>query len=83
VSNKGRYVDEELLTLMKEAGLRCVGFGLEAGSDKVLETMHKGVDVGQFHRMVSFAQSIGIDVELFSMYGQPGETIEDAKRPLK
>jgi len=30
-------VDEELLTLMKEAGLRCVGFGLEAGSDKVLE----------------------------------------------
>jgi radical SAM superfamily enzyme YgiQ (UPF0313 family) len=76
-------VDEDLLTLMKEAGLYCVGFGLEAGSDKVLEIMHKGVEVDKFHKMVSFAQSIGIDVELFSMYGQPGETIEDAKKTIE
>jgi len=76
-------VDEELLTLMKEAGLRCVGFGLEAGSDKVLETMHKGVDVGQFHRMVSFAQSIGIDVELFPCMASPVRQSKMQKRPLK
>lgn len=76
-------VDEELLDLMQRAGLYCVGFGFEAGSDTALETMHKGVRVDRFHQMVTYAQSIGLEVELFCMYGQPGETVEDARKTLE
>lgn len=75
-------VDEELLDLMKKAGLDTIGFGLESGSDEVLHKMHKDVTVEHFHRMVIYAQSIGLEVELFSMYGQPNETVEDAKKTL-
>ena len=76
-------VDEELLDLMQKAGLYCVGFGFEAGSDTALEKMHKGVRVDRFHKMVTYAQSIGLEVELFCMYGQPGETVEDARKTLE
>ena len=75
-------VDEELLDLMRKAGLDTIGFGLESGSDEVLNKMHKDVTVEHFHRMVKYAQSIGLEVELFSMYGQPNETVEDAKKTL-
>ncbi|WP_265821236.1 B12-binding domain-containing radical SAM protein [Geovibrio ferrireducens] len=75
-------VDKKLLRLMKEAGLHCIGFGLESGSDNVLDNMNKGVFVNRFHEMVSYAQSIGLRVELFSMYGQPGETYEDARKTI-
>ena len=75
-------VDKDLLKLMQEAGLHCIGFGLESGSDKVLENMHKDVSVSRFHEIVTYAQSLGIQVELFSMYGQPGETYEDARKTI-
>ncbi len=75
-------VDEELLNLMKRAGLDIIGFGFESGSDEVLDRMHKDVTVDHFHRMVQYAQSIGINIDLFSMYGQPGETVEYARKTL-
>lgn len=75
-------VDKDLLKLMQEAGLHCIGFGLESGSDKVLDNMHKDVSVSKFHEIVTYAQLLGIQVELFSMYGQPGETYEDARKTI-
>lgn len=75
-------VDRELLILMQKAGLHCIGFGLESGSDSILNTMHKEVSVAKFHEIVSYSQSIGIRVELFSMYGQPGETCNDARKTI-
>jgi len=75
-------VDKDLLKLMKSAGLHCIGFGLESGSDKILNNMHKEVTVSRFHEIVTYAQSLGIDVELFSMYGQPGETYEEARKTI-
>ena len=75
-------VDEELLDLMQKAGLDTIGFGFESGSDEVLNRMHKDVTVEHFHHMVQYAQSKGLQVELFSMYGQPDETVADAKKTL-
>ena len=75
-------VDKDLLTLMREAGLDIIGFGLESGSSNVLNEMQKDIELQNLHEMIMYAQSIGIEIELFSMYGLPKETLEDAKKTL-
>ncbi|QAR34010.1 B12-binding domain-containing radical SAM protein [Geovibrio thiophilus] len=75
-------VDNELLKLMQRAGLYCIGFGLESGTDKILSNMCKDVSLSKFHEIVTFTQSLSVKVELFSMYGQPGETYEDAIKTI-
>ena len=75
-------VDKDLLTLMRKAGLDIIGFGLESGSSNVLNEMQKDIELQNLHEMIKYAQSIGIEVELFSMYGLPEETLEDARKTL-
>ena len=75
-------VDEDLLKDLKEAGAFIVGFGLESASPGVLDETGKEIGLDHLRKMVNVAQSLGIDVELFSMYGLPGENIEDVRKTL-
>lgn len=83
LETRADLVDEELLRLMAKAGVRLVAYGLESASQRVLELLGKEVSLETLRRAVSMSKAHGLDVELFSQYGLPGETQQDALHTLE
>ncbi len=75
-------VDPELLDLMKRAGARTLAFGLESANQPVLKNINKGLDLERLAKAIRMTQDAGIEVELFTMFGLPGETLEQAGKTL-
>jgi radical SAM superfamily enzyme YgiQ (UPF0313 family) len=82
LETRADLVDSDLLALMAAAGVRLVAFGLESASEKVLAGLGKGVSPAQVRSAVELAHRHGLDVELFSQYGLPGEGYADALETL-
>jgi hypothetical protein len=76
-------VDEELLSLLKRAGADNVAYGLESANTSVLERIHKPIDLQRLSRVIHLTHEAGISVELFSMFGLPGETFDQALSTLE
>jgi len=67
-------VDPEMLALMKRAGCYLISFGLESGSQAVLDRLGKATTVEQGIRAVEMTHAAGIKVFGSFMIGSPGET---------
>lgn len=76
-------VDEKMLKKLREAGAETIALGLESGSPGVLKSTGKGIALDHLRRMIEVSQSLGIKVELFSMFGLPGETVEHARETIQ
>ena len=72
-------IDAELMDALKKSGADTMAFGLESASPSVLSKINKRLDVGQLRENIEYAQSIGLNTELFTIYGLPGETVDDAR----
>jgi len=70
-------VDEELFRKMKQAGCKIIAFGLESGSQKMLDIMKKKISVPQSINAIQLCNKVGIKTKSFFMYGLPGELPED------
>ncbi len=82
LETRADLVDGELLTLMRRAGVHTVAMGLESAVPEVLERLGKRIDPERVRQAVSAAFAAGLDVELFSQYGLPGEARPDALATL-
>jgi len=76
-------VDREMLSLMKEAGLWMISFGLESGNDEVLEQTGKKITVEQSKDAVSMAHELGIKTSGHFVLGLPGETVASMRDTLR
>ncbi|MBI5569950.1 MAG: radical SAM protein [Desulfomonile tiedjei] len=76
-------VTAALLEKLREAGADTIAFGLESGSPGVLAKTGKGIQLEQVRTHVAKAQSLGMETELFSIFGLPGETVEEARQTLE
>ncbi len=65
-------VDLELLQAMREAGLRRIMFGFEAGHDAQLRAINKDAGADQARRAVRWARQAGLQIIGFFMLGIPG-----------
>lgn len=75
--------DLELFQLMKQAGCKRVGFGVESGNQRVLDIMKKGQTVEDVRQAFRNARSAGLETIGFFIFGLPGEneeTMEDTIR---
>jgi radical SAM superfamily enzyme YgiQ (UPF0313 family) len=76
-------VDRELLSRMKQAGIREVAFGADGGNSRVLqEVVHKGETIEDVERALEDACDLGLRVKLFIIVGSPGETMSDIEDSL-
>ena len=66
-------VTKDLLRVMKEAGCIGVWFGVESGSQRLLEEMHKGISVAQTVKVFKWAREIGLRTLAQVIIGFPGE----------
>ena len=73
----------ELLQTMKDAGCADIWFGIESGSQYVLDAMKKGISIAQTIRAFGWAKEVGIKPNPNVILGVPGETKETAWETIK
>ncbi|MBI5144908.1 MAG: radical SAM protein [Candidatus Omnitrophica bacterium] len=66
-------VDQDLLKAMKDSGCKALGFGIESGSQKILDNMNKGISVDEAIAAVRATKRAGIEPIIQMMHGYPGE----------
>ncbi len=71
-------VDKELLEKMHDAGCITVWFGVESGSAKILDKMHKKINREQVKDAFKISQKAGLMTIASAVIGFPGETEETA-----
>jgi len=76
-------VDEELLKEMKSAGCWRIGFGIEAGTQKVIDWYGKKITTERAVEAVRICRKAGISPFCFFILGAPIETEEDIKQTIK
>jgi radical SAM superfamily enzyme YgiQ (UPF0313 family) len=76
-------VDEEILRLMKKAGCTSVSYGIESGSQKILDLMKKRVTVEQAKRAILLNKKVGLRHPTSFILGMPGETPETVKETIE
>ncbi|HKZ40850.1 MAG TPA: radical SAM protein, partial [Candidatus Hodarchaeales archaeon] len=84
--NCGTRVDmitKELLLKMRRAGCISVWFGVESGSQHVLNEMRKGISTEQTIRAINWVRELGLKPVPNVLIGFPGETKESAWRTIK
>jgi anaerobic magnesium-protoporphyrin IX monomethyl ester cyclase len=84
--NCGTRVDmvtRELLAKMKEAGCISVWFGVESGSQQVLDAMKKGISTEQTIRVLGWVRELELKPVPNVILGFPGETKETAWKTIK
>lgn len=62
--------------LLKEAGCEEIAFGIESGSQRILNALNKGVTVGQNVQAIKDAKAAGLITKAYLVVGFPGETQE-------
>lgn len=74
--------DPELMEAMAEAGCVELRYGVESGSDLVLEKTKKGFTAAQAMDVLSIASGIFPGVDAFYMWGFPFETMDEFQKNL-
>ncbi|MDP2922569.1 MAG: radical SAM protein [Candidatus Omnitrophota bacterium] len=69
-------VDFNLLKIFKKAGCWMIGYGVESGSQKVLDLMGKKIKLSQIKEAVELSKKAGLKVTAHCILGFPGETME-------
>ena len=72
-------VNEKLLRKMKKAGCWLIGYGVESGNQKILDSINKGIRVEQIISAFKMTRKVGILTSCSFIYGLPGETKEILK----
>lgn len=73
---RANLVDLDLLKAMKSAGCMSVGFGVESGSQKILDNMNKRVTVKQNEEAIFNTLKAGMIPVVQMIYGYPGEDLD-------
>ncbi len=76
-------VTRDLLQKMKDAGCLAVWFGVESGSENVLEKMHKKIKLDQTRLAFRTARELGLMTVASVVLGFPGETEQTALETIK
>ncbi len=75
-----RKMDKELLKKMRKSGCGCLLYGIESGSQKVLNKMHKGTFVSEIENILKFTMDMDIWPLTYWLIGYPGEEIYDIRK---
>lgn len=76
-------VTKDLLVLMKKAGCWSIHYGIESGSQRLLNLIRKGISLKQCEEAIKWTKEAGIDTKAFFMVGLPTETEEETLKTLE
>jgi anaerobic magnesium-protoporphyrin IX monomethyl ester cyclase len=79
---RGDRFDEELVSLMKQAGTHYMAIAIETTSQKFQKLVRKNLKIDRARQTMEWARKYGIEVCGFFMIGFPGETLEEVRATL-
>lgn len=76
-------VSKDMLIDMKKAGCVSTGYGIESGSQRVLdEYIKKGITLNEAEKAIKITKEAGITSVAYFMIGTPGETLDDINKTI-
>jgi len=81
-SGRANLMTEKLIATMAEAGCTSIGYGLESGSQKMLDMMKKNVTIEQAEQTVRWTQKYLGWADCSFIVGLPGETKETVQETV-
>lgn len=76
------YVDEEMLSLMGQAGNWLISWGIESGNEQILRHARKGAYPDKAERALTWARNAGIKNWGYFIIGLPRETEETIRQTI-
>jgi len=76
-------VDEEVLLALKSAGCARIHYGVEAGSEKILKVLKKGITLEMAVKAFKLTRQVGIETLGYFMLGSPTETRSDILQTIR
>ena len=73
----------EMLDLLAELGCFRIWIGSESGSQRILDSMDRGVKIEQVQQAVAMSRERGIESGMFLMWGYEGEDLEDIEATIR
>ncbi len=75
-------VDAEMLKAMKAAGCWQISYGVESGSQRLLDLIHKGISIDRIEKTFALTKEVGISIRAFFMLGLPTETRAESLKTI-
>jgi len=82
-NSRANLLDEDLLKAMKKSGCYFIAFGIESGSQKILDVLRKGIMVQEVKEGLALCKKMGMKRIGTFMIGNPTETEADARETLQ
>lgn len=76
-------LDRDTIALMAGAGLKGFYFGVESGSQRMLDLMEKGITVEQIRNVFRWCRELNVKTAASLIVGVPGETGKDLAQTQK
>jgi radical SAM superfamily enzyme YgiQ (UPF0313 family) len=76
-------LNAEMFDLLAELGCFRIWIGSESGSQRILDSMERGVKVEQVQQATQLARSHGIQSGMFLMWGYEGEELQDIEATIE
>jgi hypothetical protein len=76
-------LSEELLYEMRLAGCQRLSLGVESGSQRILDAIHKKITKEEILEAVEMAKKYGVHVRFYMMLGNRGETVDTFHETLE
>lgn len=76
-------IDRELLEEMKKAGCGRIYYGIESGSQEILDRINKGITIPEIRRTIRDTKKLGLKALGFFLVGAPGDTRRTVKQTVR
>jgi len=76
-------IDKEMLMLMKKSGCYSIQYGIESGSQRVLNILKKGFTLEQVEKAIKMTKEVGIHIHGYFILGSPTETKDEIEQTIK
>ncbi len=76
-------MDEEILTLMSQAGCHTIQFGVESADQEILNSIEKDIEPSRVKEIFDLCRSLGIRTLAHFIIGLPGETEKTAQSTIE
>jgi len=76
-------IDRESLKMMKSSGCQRIHYGVEAGTQKILNILRKGITLEQIEKAFKLSREIGLETLAYFMIGSPTETKKDILETIR
>ncbi|MFH1337340.1 MAG: radical SAM protein [Nanoarchaeota archaeon] len=81
-SSRVDNIDIDVLKKIKKAGCMMISFGVESGSQTVLNNINKQITLDQVAKAFKMAKKVNLKTYGFFMIGNPGDNLERVKKTI-